>query len=261
MEERRSVHSLHSMRTSRSHPGPRPLSDISYIDEEAKPFPSENPYDSTSKSKVVVPNLHPHNNATSRDLHLPHYRNQSIINNQPGSGGGNLGETAPLLAKELQMERSRSAPFASLQQAAVSLQPSAGMSHGPVGPQPTSRSATVSSNPLVQGYHLLCEPSRVIGGQLQDRLIPVPYSKSATDQAIRVVNAFRSGIDSRNAPPSVLRRAQAMKSQSLDSGTAARNRTPMPHSLSIESKEKQEQSGKRSSKDDADGNQSVETAV
>ncbi|XP_030245545.1 uncharacterized protein LOC115564884 [Drosophila navojoa] len=37
----------------------------------------------------------------------------------------------------------------------------------------------------------------VIGGELQERLIPVPYSKSNTDQAIRVVNAFRQGLDAR----------------------------------------------------------------
>ncbi|XP_065370723.1 plasma membrane calcium-transporting ATPase 2 isoform X4 [Calliphora vicina] len=37
----------------------------------------------------------------------------------------------------------------------------------------------------------------VIGGELQERLIPVPYSKSSTDQAIRVVNAFRQGLDAR----------------------------------------------------------------
>lgn len=30
--------------------------------------------------------------------------------------------------------------------------------------------------------------------------MPVPYGKSATDQAIRVVNAFRSGLDTRNNP-------------------------------------------------------------
>ncbi|GBM21109.1 hypothetical protein AVEN_200789-1 [Araneus ventricosus] len=40
---------------------------------------------------------------------------------------------------------------------------------------------------------------KVIGGELQDRLIPVPYSKSATDQAIRVVNAFRSGLENPSA--------------------------------------------------------------
>ncbi|XP_031778695.1 plasma membrane calcium-transporting ATPase 2 isoform X3 [Nasonia vitripennis] len=39
--------------------------------------------------------------------------------------------------------------------------------------------------------------TQVIGGELQERLIPVPYSKSSTDQAIRVVNAFRQGLDSR----------------------------------------------------------------
>lgn len=51
----------------------------------------------------------------------------------------------------------------------------------------------------------------MIGGELQDRLIPVPYSKSATDQAIRVVNAFRSGVDPRNNPAQTafLKRASA----------------------------------------------------
>ncbi|KAK7867411.1 hypothetical protein R5R35_003839 [Gryllus longicercus] len=39
--------------------------------------------------------------------------------------------------------------------------------------------------------------TQVIGGELQERLIPVPYSKSSTDQAIRVVNAFRQGLDAR----------------------------------------------------------------
>ncbi|XP_037094678.1 plasma membrane calcium-transporting ATPase 2-like isoform X7 [Pollicipes pollicipes] len=37
--------------------------------------------------------------------------------------------------------------------------------------------------------------TQVIGGELQGRLMPVPYSKTATDQAIRVVNAFRQGVD------------------------------------------------------------------
>lgn len=49
MEEKRSVHSLHSLhslRSSRSHPGNRPLSDISYIDEDVKtPSPNDYPYD------------------------------------------------------------------------------------------------------------------------------------------------------------------------------------------------------------------------
>jgi hypothetical protein len=43
MEEKRSVHSLHSLqslRSSRSHPGIRPMSDISYIDEDPLKTPS-----------------------------------------------------------------------------------------------------------------------------------------------------------------------------------------------------------------------------
>ncbi|XP_071745596.1 LOW QUALITY PROTEIN: plasma membrane calcium-transporting ATPase 2 [Lepeophtheirus salmonis] len=40
--------------------------------------------------------------------------------------------------------------------------------------------------------------TQVIGGDLQERLIPIPYSKSTTDQAIRVVNAFRTGMDSQH---------------------------------------------------------------
>ncbi|KAM8702752.1 hypothetical protein ACLKA7_005118 [Drosophila subpalustris] len=53
-------------------------------------------------------------------------------------------------------------------------------------PHSTARSAGVGSFSDV-----------VIGGELQERLIPVPYSKSNTDQAIRVVNAFRQGLDAR----------------------------------------------------------------
>jgi len=49
MEERRSVQSMHSMRTSRSHPGtngPGRLADnISYIDEEVKSPTPEVPYE------------------------------------------------------------------------------------------------------------------------------------------------------------------------------------------------------------------------
>ncbi|CDW55426.1 Hydrolase like2 and E1-E2 ATPase and Cation ATPas e C domain containing protein [Trichuris trichiura] len=37
----------------------------------------------------------------------------------------------------------------------------------------------------------------VIGGQMSEHLIPVPMSKQPTDQAIRVVNAFRMGMERR----------------------------------------------------------------
>ncbi|KRX93409.1 Plasma membrane calcium-transporting ATPase 3 [Trichinella pseudospiralis] len=39
--------------------------------------------------------------------------------------------------------------------------------------------------------------TQVIGGQLTEHLIPVPLSKTPTDQAIRVVNAFRMGMERR----------------------------------------------------------------
>lgn len=31
---------------------------------------------------------------------------------------------------------------------------------------------------------------KVIGGELQERLIPVPYSKSSTDQAVRLLSVL-----------------------------------------------------------------------
>jgi len=57
MEEKRSVHSLHSLhslRSSRSHPGLRPMSDISYIDEDPNKTPS--PLDKTGAT--INPFLH-----------------------------------------------------------------------------------------------------------------------------------------------------------------------------------------------------------
>lgn len=131
MEERRSVHSLQALRTSRSHPGPRPLSDISYIDEEAKePSLSEYPSEGTAaghKNPSAGANTHPHTN-TAPARHPPPsagaaLRHQHSLNAAAMSGSGpGLNETAPLLAKEPQMERSRSAPFTSLHPIATNLQ-------------------------------------------------------------------------------------------------------------------------------------------
>ncbi|XP_074094819.1 plasma membrane calcium-transporting ATPase 3 isoform X3 [Cotesia typhae] len=56
--------------------------------------------------------------------------------------------------------------------------------------------------------------TQVIGGEYQERLIPVPYSKSSTDQAIRVVNAFRQGLDSRYGEHSGLTLAEVLRKQS-----------------------------------------------
>jgi hypothetical protein len=160
MEERRSVHSLHSLRTSRSHPGPRPLSDISFIDEEVNaPSPNDYPYDISLKNPVgpSFGNLHAHTNTTSKDRY-PNYRNQQPINT-PASVGG-LGETAPLLAKEPQMERSRSAPFASMHPITTGLHQTSGANQRHLTPS-TARQTAALNNPLVQGYHLLAEPNRI----------------------------------------------------------------------------------------------------
>ncbi|XP_015173648.1 PREDICTED: plasma membrane calcium-transporting ATPase 2 isoform X5 [Polistes dominula] len=56
--------------------------------------------------------------------------------------------------------------------------------------------------------------TQVIGGELQERLIPVPYSKSSTDQAIRVVNAFRQGLDARYGEHSNTTLAEVLRKQS-----------------------------------------------
>ncbi|XP_055314462.1 plasma membrane calcium-transporting ATPase 2 isoform X3 [Sitodiplosis mosellana] len=55
--------------------------------------------------------------------------------------------------------------------------------------------------------------TQVIGGELQERLIPVPYSKSSTDQAIRVVNAFRQGLDARYGEHSNTTLAEVLRKQ------------------------------------------------
>ncbi|XP_047540844.1 plasma membrane calcium-transporting ATPase 2 isoform X4 [Vanessa atalanta] len=85
--------------------------------------------------------------------------------------------------------------------------------------------------------------TQVIGGELQERLIPVPYSKTSTDQAIRVVNAFRQGLDSRGsladaALAEALRKQTALSkryshSSSVEYADAPREQLA-PHDLDVE---------------------------
>ncbi|RVE48721.1 hypothetical protein evm_006615 [Chilo suppressalis] len=85
--------------------------------------------------------------------------------------------------------------------------------------------------------------TQVIGGELQERLIPVPYSKTSTDQAIRVVNAFRQGLDSRGsladaALAEALRKQTALSkrfshSSSIEYADNARD-TLAPHDIDVE---------------------------
>lgn len=205
MEERRSVHSLHSLRTSRSHPGPRPLSDISYIDEEVNQNISVNPSPSTTDSltptgqRLYHPHYHPsyqyHSSQHAPSSQIYHYhnshnknssrfiRNQSLLSENTTGSVGAVGypssssETAPLLTKEPQMERSRSAPFSSPIFSSNSITSTTTASttgasmmtttttttrqSQPPGLRSTVNQSSVLNNPLVQGYHLLAEPTRV----------------------------------------------------------------------------------------------------
>ncbi|KAL0268071.1 UNVERIFIED_CONTAM: hypothetical protein PYX00_010146 [Menopon gallinae] len=79
--------------------------------------------------------------------------------------------------------------------------------------------------------------TQVIGGELQERLIPVPYSKSSTDQAIRVVNAFRQGLDTRyegiNPTLTEVLRKQSSLSKRLSQTSSIEYADNVPDELTI----------------------------
>jgi hypothetical protein len=109
MEERRSIHSLHSLRTSRSHPGPRPLYEISYIDEEGSmgkgsPVPRDSPESGKQSSASV------NRPVTLSKNNLGDTNNRGTVSVMSSHGRD---DKERLLTKDSshQMERSRSAPF------------------------------------------------------------------------------------------------------------------------------------------------------
>ncbi|KAJ8934883.1 hypothetical protein NQ314_013162 [Rhamnusium bicolor] len=168
LEERRSIHSLHSLhslRSSRSHTGPwppRPLSDITYIDEDpATTKLSPQQASKTSErddQRLLSPNT----------LRLPSHHPQ-------------YAHHAPTPAANAAANNSEL-------------------------PKPVHETR-------IYIFH-----NHVIGGELQERLIPVPYSKSSTDQAvgqnhIRVVNAFRQGLDARYGEHSNTSLAEVLRKQ------------------------------------------------
>ena len=182
MEDKRSIHSLHSLRPSRYHPCTRPLSDISFVDEDFESAFNNifTNFDNNLKN-LTLTRYFSHSVIDSKDQgHVPFYRNESLVFKFPGSGvsGDRLKqiETLPLLAKEMTMERSRSAPFTSLQSAAGRFSQTTTVPAGPAMTNTQSlsssakicnllksngnnKSTMIVSNPLVQGYHLLCETS------------------------------------------------------------------------------------------------------
>lgn len=101
MEEKRSVHSLHSLhslRSSRSHPGNRPLSDISYIDEDVKtPSPNDYPYDLQSSAKNAVANT---NTTTTTTKPVSSPNNAESISPNHESDPHVPSETVPLMGRQ-----------------------------------------------------------------------------------------------------------------------------------------------------------------
>lgn len=142
MEDQRSVHSLHSLHSSRSHPGGgRPMSDISFIDEEAKsPSPQSDPLPADLVS--------PRHNGRARDALLFLRRGPSLHsgNHLPSSA-----EFAPLVA-----ERNSSEPATPRSALSASSSSSSTSSSAVAAPDNNNRASF--SNPLTQGYNLLAEP-------------------------------------------------------------------------------------------------------
>lgn len=79
MEERRSIHSL---RTSRSNPGPKPLYDITYIDEESSGPPQPAP--ATKRSSTSVASDQSKNDVGNDEVERS--KSAPSSNNQSGNG-------------------------------------------------------------------------------------------------------------------------------------------------------------------------------
>lgn len=139
-----SVHSLHSLRSSRSHPGgTRPLSDISFIDEDGK-TPSLPSDASPGTPKKPVASV-----AGSRQA------KESLLRRSQHSGGvapNHLpSETAPLVSDRAGAGSS-SPPMTPRSVGS----PSSSTSSSSGAPDNNNRASF--SNPLTQGYNLLSEP-------------------------------------------------------------------------------------------------------
>lgn len=161
MEDQRSIHSLHSLHSSRSHPGgTRPMSDISFIDEDAKsPSPQSDqllppPAVGALVCADVASPKHVGANsgrgASARDALL-------FLRRGPSLNSGNYlpssQEFAPLVA-----ERNSSAPATPRSPLSASSSSSSTSASSPVAGAPDNNNRASFSNPLTQGYNLLAEP-------------------------------------------------------------------------------------------------------
>ncbi|XP_037519635.1 plasma membrane calcium-transporting ATPase 2 isoform X7 [Rhipicephalus sanguineus] len=162
MEDQRSIHSLHSLHSSRSHPGgARPMSDISFIDEDAKsPSPQSDQLLPPPSAAALV---------AAADLSSPKHigggngRSTSareallFLRRGPSLNSGNhmpsSQEFAPLVA-----ERSNSSAPATPRSPLSASSSSSSTSASSSAAAPDNNNRASFSNPLTQGYNLLAEP-------------------------------------------------------------------------------------------------------
>uniref|UniRef100_A0A6B0VFM2 Calcium-transporting ATPase n=1 Tax=Ixodes ricinus TaxID=34613 RepID=A0A6B0VFM2_IXORI len=141
-----SVHSLHSLRSSRSHPGgTRPLSDISFIDEDGKtPSLPSDASPGTPKKPVVGATAAAGRPAKESLLRRGQHGGGAAPNHLPS-------ETAPLVSDRAGAGSS-SPPMTPRSVGS----PSSSTSSSSGAPDNNNRASF--SNPLTQGYNLLSEP-------------------------------------------------------------------------------------------------------
>ncbi|XP_050026488.1 plasma membrane calcium-transporting ATPase 2 isoform X2 [Dermacentor andersoni] len=162
MEDQRSIHSLHSLHSSRSHPGgARPMSDISFIDEDAKsPSPQSDqllPPPSAAGLVAAADVSSPkhigggNGRATSAREALLFLRRGPSLNS--GNHMPSSLEFAPLVA-----ERSNSSAPATPRSPLSASSSSSSTSASSSAAAPDNNNRASFSNPLTQGYNLLAEP-------------------------------------------------------------------------------------------------------
>lgn len=141
-----SVHSLHSLRSSRSHPGgTRPLSDISFIDEDGKtPSLPSDASPGTPKKPMVGATAAAGRPAKESLLRRGQHGGVAALNHLPS-------ETAPLVSDRAGAGSS-SPPMTPRSLGS----PSSSTSSSSGAPDNNNRASF--SNPLTQGYNLLSEP-------------------------------------------------------------------------------------------------------
>ncbi|XP_076362615.1 plasma membrane calcium-transporting ATPase 2-like isoform X3 [Tachypleus tridentatus] len=162
MEEKRSAFSFHMLSSSGNHPGLRPVSDISYIDEEMNTSsPNEYSYEQSGSKKKL--NTNPMKNKKEAQHNPSNKCNSAVTPTPSDSDAYSHSETAPL------MDQTRHSPSPVNQHGAPSISPTT-TSITPINSSPSSNASFPSSynrpdlsinSPISEGYHLLPAPKKV----------------------------------------------------------------------------------------------------